>query len=207
MRASIAAEQAGIPAVSIVCEGFERQSLATGRGHGLDDMRLGVLVGHVDAQSTALMVDNFMTFTVDQIVAGLTEAQTRQAESSGGEPAALDVVATGNIDEVTQVFNDRGWSDGLPFIPPTVERVQGFIAESGHDPWRTIGIAKSSGRDMTIWSVAVNAVMAPTPATHHSHRRTTPALSPKARTRQDGDNPVPVEIMDRNPAAQAAVLP
>ena len=91
MRASIAAEQAGIPTVSIVCEGFERQSLATGRGHGLDDMRLGVLVGHVDAQSTALMVDNFMTFTVDQIVAGLTEAQTRQAESSGGEPAALDV--------------------------------------------------------------------------------------------------------------------
>ena len=160
MRASIAAEQAGIPTVSIVCEGFERQSLATGRGHGLDDMRLGVLVGHVDAQSTALMVDNFMTFTVDQIVAGLTEAQTRQAESSGGEPAALDVVATGNIDEVTQFFNDRGWSDGLPFIPPTVERVQGFIAESGHDPWRTIGIAKSSGRDMTIWSVAVNAVMA-----------------------------------------------
>ncbi|MGI9597873.1 MAG: UGSC family (seleno)protein, partial [Acidimicrobiales bacterium] len=39
-------------------------------------------------------------------------------------------------------------------------RVEAFIGPSGHDPWKRLGIAKSSGRDLTIWSIAVNAVMA-----------------------------------------------
>lgn len=160
MRASIAAETAGIPSVSLVCEGFEAQSIATGRGHGLDNMRLGVLGGHVDAQSADVMAKNFVDVTFEQVVAGLTESVLHGSDGASTEPAALDIVASGSIDHITQVFAERGWSEGLPFLPPTRERVENFLAAGGHDPWRTIGIATSSGRDMTIWSVAVNAVMA-----------------------------------------------
>lgn len=160
MRASIAAEKAGIPSVSLVCEGFEGQSLATGRGHGLDGLRLGVLVGHVDAQSADLMAKNFVDVTLEQIVAGLTGAQAELVGGPAAEPAALDIAASGTIDEITRIFTERGWSDGLPFLPPTQERVEAFLAVTGHDPWKTVGIAKSSGRDLTVWSIAVNAVMA-----------------------------------------------
>jgi len=38
--------------------------------------------------------------------------------------------------------------------------VESFVLAGGHDPWKTLGIAKSSGRDITVWSIAVNAVMA-----------------------------------------------
>jgi hypothetical protein len=38
--------------------------------------------------------------------------------------------------------------------------VEAFIAASGHDPWRVLGLARPSGRDITVWSVAVNGVMA-----------------------------------------------
>ncbi len=158
MRASIAAESVGIPSVSIVCEGFVGQASATGRGMGYDGLPLAVMAGHVDAQSTDTMLVNVRDVVVDQVVAGLTEPIAAAGDEIG-EPAALDAVASGTFDELQRLFLKNGWSDGLPIVPPTRERVESFLAVSGHDPWRVLGVATSSGRDVTIWSIAVNAVM------------------------------------------------
>jgi hypothetical protein len=163
MRASIAAESVGIPSVSIVCDGFEGQARATARGLGYDGMSIVATVGHVDAQSYDAMVANFVEHTVERIVRGLVDADPDTAAATSGttdEPAALDVVASGTIDEIHARFLAEGWTDGHPFIPPTRDRVERFLEGSGHDPWKTLGIAASSGRDLTIWSIAVNAVMA-----------------------------------------------
>jgi hypothetical protein len=159
MRASVACELAGVPTVSLVCEGFERQAAATGRGLGVDRLPLAVLAGHVDAQSYEEMAASFLAATVDQVIAGLTTA-IEWDEAATVEPSALDVVASGTIDEIHRRFATRGWSDGLAIIPPTRERVEAFIAVTGHDPWRVLGTAKPSGREVTVWSVAVNGVMA-----------------------------------------------
>ena len=155
----MAAESAGIPSVSIVCDGFAGQARATARGHGYDDLRLAVTVGHVDAQSTTEMIENFVAKTVDQIIAGLV-GHSEATELADPEPAALDIAVVGTIDEVNAEFIERGWTDGNPIIPPTRNRVEAFLADSGHDPWKTLGTAASSGRDLTVWSIAVNAVMA-----------------------------------------------
>lgn len=159
MRASVAAESAGIPSVSLVCEGFERQALATGRGLGFDGMRLATMRGHVDAQGYDDLVASFLEHTVDQVVRGLTEP-SEAATATTSEPKALDVVLSGTIEDINDEFVDRGWTDGSPIMPPTREAVEAFIEPSGHDPWRLIGTARPSGRDMTVWSVAVNGVMA-----------------------------------------------
>ena len=161
LRASIAAETAGVPSVSIVCAGFEGQASATGRGHGFDDLALAVTTDHVDAQPADRMIADFLAVTVDQIVAGLTgDPRPAGGEAASDDPAALDTVVSGTIDEINAAFVARGWSDGLPIIPPTRDRVEAFLAATGHDPWKRLGIAKSSGRDLTVWSVAVNGVMA-----------------------------------------------
>ncbi|MEM7140232.1 MAG: UGSC family (seleno)protein [Actinomycetota bacterium] len=159
MRASIAAEAAGVPSVSIVCEGFEGQAAATGRGLGFDGMALASTVGHVDTQSRELMIDTFATKTVDQVVAGLTREPPR-SRGVTAEPSAVETVASGTIDEIHAAFIERGWSDGSPIVPPTCSRIEAFLAPGGHDPWKVLGVAPSSGRDLTIWSIAVNAVMA-----------------------------------------------
>ena len=145
--------------MSLVCEGFERQAAATGRGLGFDSLPLAVLRGHVDAQSYEDVVRSFVEHTMDQVIAGLTVPIPAPA-ADAGEPAALDVVARGTIDEIHRTFVTNGWSDGLAIIPPTRPRVESFIAPSGLDPWRVLGTARPSGRDLTIWSIAVNAVMA-----------------------------------------------
>ena len=159
LRASIAAEAAGIPSVSIICEGFENQARATGRGHGFDGLPLAVTIGHVDAQSVDEMVANFVSSTVDRIIVGLI-GPNDDGGAGNDEPAALDVVVSGTIDEINDHFVERGLTDGHPIIPPTRERVEAFLTDSGHDPWKTLGVAASSGRDITIWSIAVNGVMA-----------------------------------------------
>ena len=161
MRASVICELAGVPTVSLVCEGFERQALATARGLGVDHLPLAVLRGHVDAQSRDAMVATFLEHTLDEIVAGLTVAlDGGTLATPDAEPGALDVVATGTVDDIHRVFTRNGWSDGLAVIPPTRDRVEAFVAPSGHDPWRVLGTARPSGRDVTVWSVAVNGVMA-----------------------------------------------
>ncbi len=58
--------------MSVVCEGFEKQATATGRGLGFDKLPIATLKGHVDSQSYDDMVAAFVKYTVDQIVAGLT---------------------------------------------------------------------------------------------------------------------------------------
>lgn len=145
--------------MSLVCEGFVGQAAATGRGHGYDGLALGVLPGHVDAQSSDQMIANVRDIVVDQVVHGLTAP----IENSGdvvAEPGSLDIIGTGSIDDVNRLFLANGWSDGLPFIPPTRQRVDDFIAVTAHDPWRVLGVTPSSGRDVTIWAIAVNGVMA-----------------------------------------------
>lgn len=185
----MAAETAGVPSVSMVCESFDGQAVATARGHGFDGLQLAVTVGHVDAQSAAEMERNFVHHTVDAVIAGLTgsansgngtngavagigsdstdstqdepsHVHSNAAEVAPHDPAPHDTVASGSIDEINDTFASRGWSDGLPIIPPTRERVEVFLAGSGLDPQQSLGLARTTGRDMTVWSVATNAVMA-----------------------------------------------
>ena len=159
MRAAIAAESAGIPSVSIVCDGFAGQANATARGLGFDGLPLAVTIGHVDTQNAEEMTANFIGETVEVIIEGLTNAD-EPTNSTNHEPSAVDIVFSGSIDEVNERFVAKGWSDGSPIIPPTKDRVETYLAGSGHDPWKTLGIAPASGRDLTVWSIGVNAVMA-----------------------------------------------
>jgi len=44
-------------------------------------------------------------------------------------------------------------------VPPTVERVQAFLAWTDRDPGEVIGVLPPEFREATVWSVAVNGVM------------------------------------------------
>lgn len=158
MRASAAAEAIGVPSVSLVCSGFVSQGVATGRGIGYDGLALGVLHGHVDTQSLDEMIGHLRDTTIDQIVAGLTVAPTLDSASKP-EPTALEIAARGSVSDINARFLANGWSDGLPIIPPTRKRVEAFLGPLTNNPDRVIGSARPSGREITLWSIAVNAVM------------------------------------------------
>ncbi len=57
-------------------------------------------------------------------------------------------------------FVERGWTDGLPVVPPTEERVRGALEAGGRSPSDILGTEPVRGRVVTAEKAAVNAVMA-----------------------------------------------
>lgn len=59
-----------------------------------------------------------------------------------------------------EFYFSQGWTDGLPVVPPTVEKVQEFLTFAGRAPTAVIGTEPFKGHRVTAEKVAVNAVMA-----------------------------------------------
>ena len=54
----------------------------------------------------------------------------------------------------------RGWTDGLPVIPPTADRVGAMLKATNRDPLEVIGVLSPRQGEATVEAVAVNAVLA-----------------------------------------------
>ena len=63
-------------------------------------------------------------------------------------------------DDVSRAFIDRGWSDGLPIVPPTQERVDAMLAAAGLGAEDHLGFVGPRRGRATAQIVAANAVMA-----------------------------------------------
>ncbi len=70
------------------------------------------------------------------------------------------VSVAGSEEDVYEHFLAKGWTDGLPIIPPTVERVEAFLSEAKVAPNDIIGVIPPQWAELTAEKLAVNAVMA-----------------------------------------------
>jgi hypothetical protein len=61
---------------------------------------------------------------------------------------------------VNAYFEEQGWTDGLPIIPPTEERVGQMLATVACNPQDTVGVVPPRWAPATVEKIAVNAVMA-----------------------------------------------
>lgn len=61
---------------------------------------------------------------------------------------------------VSQLFHERGYTDGLPVVPPTRERVERMLAGTQRDPDESLGDVPPANGAATVEKLAVNAVMA-----------------------------------------------
>jgi hypothetical protein len=159
LRATLRAEQAGIPAVAIVGSLFERQARAVSRLMGVEEARLAVYPGRIPMDDEAELRRKFETVIADQVVAGLTGDPPRAAERER-EPGPREIVLSGTLDEVNDVFYERLWTDGLPIVPPTPDRVQRFLRYTDRGADEVIGVLLPESREATVWNVAVTGVMA-----------------------------------------------
>jgi hypothetical protein len=61
---------------------------------------------------------------------------------------------------VNSFFEEKGWTDGLPIIPPTEERVAQMVAAAKRNPSDVIGIVPPRWAPATVEKIAINGVMA-----------------------------------------------
>jgi hypothetical protein len=158
LRASVAAEEAGVPSSTLVCEGFLGLAESTSVGLGMPNIPVAAVPGHTGVQSKEELRRNILDVTMDNVIRNLV--QEPQAATEESEPGARDVICGGTYDEVNRYFYEHELSDGLPIVPPTQERVEQFLKHCNRDSEEIIGILLPDSRAATIWSIAVNGVMA-----------------------------------------------
>jgi hypothetical protein len=157
VRASIAVEKAGIPTATIVASGFLGQAKVTAKAQGMPHLGIAEFPGIIMNQSAEELRRNVQEVLAKNVVTQLTKLV--ETSTRAQEPKAGEIVFEGTLDEVSEFFLERQWTDGLPIIPPTPERIEAFFRFTDRKPEDRIGVLAPENREATIWNVAVNGVM------------------------------------------------
>ena len=83
---------------------------------------------------------------VDEVLEALTRPDTpeesRNAAVTAPEPGTRQrLLAPDTEDNLQRLFVERGWTDGLPIILPTEERVAEMLAGTSQPPDKLVGKA------------------------------------------------------------------
>ena len=159
----IAAEYIGIPSVMIAAPGFDTQAKTTAYHNGVPVLRVAVYPGAFASHTVEELKQNTREVLWPQILDMLVDPITQEEIEENAQSEDIDPqepVFSGTIDEVNEFYNDMLWSDGMPVIPPTKERVEEFMKYTDYRWNRTIAVLSPSYRQSLVWHVAVNGVMA-----------------------------------------------
>jgi len=78
----------------------------------------------------------------------------------GGHLLKSRRIELAELDDEMEALFDRGFTDGLPVVPPTEERVLRMLTGTTRDPQEVVTIVPPDLVEVTIEKIAVNAVMA-----------------------------------------------
>ena len=78
----------------------------------------------------------------------------------GDVPFQARRVEVGEHEDEFEAMYSRGWSDGLPTVPPTRLRVHRMLKGTNRDPKEVLGLLPPDLQPITVEKVAINAVMA-----------------------------------------------
>ncbi len=73
---------------------------------------------------------------------------------------ASRAIELGGYDDPLESCFERGWTDGLPVVPPTDERILRMLKGTSRDPKELVGRIPPNYGECTVEKVAINAVMA-----------------------------------------------
>lgn len=83
-----------------------------------------------------------------------------EAQAQADQALTSRRVELSNRAEAVEFFYQQGWTDGLPIVPPTPERVSEFLEYAGKLPGDILGMIPARNRVIPAEKVAINAVMA-----------------------------------------------
>lgn len=160
---AIAAEYLGIPAVVIAGPGFSDQARYTALNNGIPALRIAEYPGAFASHSADEIRKNIRQTVWPQIVDALTRPVTEEEMEEGAKKDRGDIrddVYFGTIEQINDYFKEMRWSDGLPVIPPTFDKVMEFMKYTDCRWDDTVAVLPIAHRNTTAWHVAVNGVMA-----------------------------------------------
>ncbi|GAC1326508.1 MAG: hypothetical protein NVSMB2_25680 [Chloroflexota bacterium] len=88
------------------------------------------------------------------------EIAERLAAKYGASRLASRQVSVGEDEDEVEACYARGWTDGLPVVPPTARRVLRMLSGTSRDPSDIVATVPPDLVQCTVEKVAINAVMA-----------------------------------------------
>ena len=146
--------------------GFGIQAKITAYNNGVPVARVAVYPGAFMSHTKAQLVENTTNVLVPEIIKALTNPMEESEVTAVARQVVgkdKDIVFTGTIDDVNKYFRDMKWTDGMPIIPPTVDRVEEFLKYTDLSPNETVAVLPIANRNTTPWTIAVNGVIAGCP--------------------------------------------
>ena len=163
---SIAAEYIGIPTVTVGAPTFIAQIHSTGVNRGIPVLRTAEYPGAFASHSTAELLKNTREKVFLQVVEALTTPITQEEIALYANQGKLpydEIVYYGNYDEIQEYCKVNQWTDGLPVVPATNEKVLEYLEFTPYEAADVLGTYALAYRECTAYTVAVNAVMAGVP--------------------------------------------
>ena len=149
---AIAAEYIGIPAVVIAAPTFVEQVYYTATNNGVAALRVAEYPGAFALHTSEELITNTRNSLWDRIVTALTtpitdeEVKRHNPDTGRG---ITDDVYYGTTEQICAHFQEMKWSDGLPFILPTYERVSRFMEHTDFAPEQTVAVLPIAHRNTT----------------------------------------------------------
>ena len=75
-------------------------------------------------------------------------------------PAAKTFRLDGSYTAINRLYQERGWTDGLPIVPPTDEAVRECLRWTDRDSREVVAVLPPRQGEATVERIAINAVMA-----------------------------------------------
>lgn len=165
-------EERGIATAPLVTSAFPDLVRAVSLKAGMPRLRFTFVPHPVGGKSPAELRDYVRgadpvagTPLIDGIVQALTAPLSPEESATGELQRPIPrLLGADTEDELHAMFRDAWWSDGLPLVLPTPERVAAMLAATRHAPDEVVGRMRPTQTQedwtYTVEQVAVNAVMA-----------------------------------------------
>lgn len=150
-------EQLGIPGGAVYFDQLEsvRETTQAREGARIRGVAFSYPADKMDKVRYAKAIED----SIATLTAPLTAAE--RATGTIVPPPHPEIVATASLAEIQQLFHERGFTDGLPIIPPTRDAVAAMLKGTSHKPDEVVAQAfMPEGLHVTVRQVAINAVMA-----------------------------------------------
>jgi hypothetical protein len=148
-------EMQGVPTATVISTAFSRAARAQALGRGVPDLPI-VEIPHPMHTATAAQVAERAANAVKALEKVLTESIV-----SSGQPLSPAVlVPSTEVADDAEFFFAAGWTDGLPVVTPTTEKVRAMLAMTDRDPDEFIGPIPPRMRRASLRKIAINSVLA-----------------------------------------------
>lgn len=161
----IVAEKLGIPCVMIAAPSFVAQAKTVARTNGVTVQRVAEYPGAFAAHTPQELISNTQKVLWPQLVDGLTKPISPEEIAQNTPPSGQGkaVAYAGSYEDVNNYFNEQGWSDGLPVVPPTQEKINEFLKFTPLAEDTLLGEIPVAYRKVTPFHVAVVGAMSGCP--------------------------------------------